>query len=323
MILTITVNPTLDKFYWVDELPLRLEEPEETVLIRSEKSSTSAGGKGINVSVFLASQGVETVAMGFLAGHTGQIALEDLLSRGVTANFLWIPGETRVNVTVLARGREYHPLMIHEAGTPVPPEAVALFLKKFERMVKEAQYVVVGGALAPGLPLDFYKTLVERAWARGVPTIITAGGEALTRALPARPFLVKPDVREELVFAGLPVRNLAEIVQAERQALARGVGACLISYHLTGDILLAPQEGPWLLEADVPVTTFRNLVGADDALIGGLVLRLLAGDELREAARYGMAAAVASAKVEEKLCLDPQAIAQELERVRMQPVEGL
>jgi len=322
MILTVTVNPTLDKFYWVEELPLRLEEPEETVLIRSEKSSTSAGGKGINVAVFLAAQGVETVAMGFLGGHTGQIVLQDLLARGVSGNFLWIPGETRVNVTVLARGKEYHPLLIHEAGTPVPPSAIPLFLKKFERMARDAEYLVLGGALAPGLPVDFYRTLVEKASAYGVPTIVHAGGEAVTRALTARPFLVKPDVREELSFGDMPVRTTEEIIQAARRALELGVGACLVSHRLTGDVLVSPEEGVCFLEADVPVTEFRNLVGSDDALVGGLLGRLLAGDSLCQAARYGMGAAVASAKVEEKLCLDPEAIAREMATVSVRQVEG-
>lgn len=322
MILTVTVNPTLDKFYWVEELPLRLEEPEETVLIRSTRSSTSAGGKGINVSVFLAAHGVETVAMGFLAGHTGQIVMQDLLARDVAANFLWIPGETRVNVTVLAKGREYHPLLIHEGGPTIPREVVPIFLRKYERMLSAAEYVVLAGALAPGLPPDFYRTLVERASSRGVRAVIHAGGDAVTKALPARPFLVKPDVREELLFGGLPVRTAQEVVRAGQEALKQGVQACLVSYRLTGDILLTPQDGMWYLEADVPVSAFKNLVGSDDALMGGLLERLLQGEPLPEAARYGMAAAVAAAKVEEKLCLDRDAIARELPTIRVRPMEA-
>jgi len=314
MILTVTLNPTLDKFYWVDELPLCLDQPEEAILIRSERSLMSAGGKGINVSTFLACHGAETIALGFLAGHTGQIVLQDLLAHGVTANFVWIPGETRTNVTVIARGREYHPLLIHEEGPPVPKEALRIFLRKYERMVRCAEYVVLGGAVPSGCPPDCYRTLVRIARTAGARVVVHAGGEPLVRAIEEGPFLVKPDVRAELQLGDMPVSTAQQIVRAGKKVVGQGVGACLISHHVTGDILVT-GDGVWELEARVPLSTFKNLVGADDALVGGLLVALLRGEELVEAARYGMAAAMASAEVEEKLCLDESAIRRELAHV--------
>ncbi len=321
MILTVTLNPTLDKFYWVDRLPLSLDQPEEEILIRSEKSLMSAGGKGINVSTFLACHGIETAALGFLAGHTGQIILQDLLSHGVTANFVWIPGENRTNVTVIAHGREYHPLLIHEEGPPVSEEAMGIFLRKYERMVRRAEYVVFGGALPPGCPSDCYRTLVQLAQRAGSRAVVHAGGEPLVQAIPEGPFLVKPDVREELALWGMPVSSADEIVRAGKKAVEQGVQACLISHRVTGDILVT-RDGVWELEARVPLATFKNLVGADDALVGGLLAALVRGEGLVEAARHGMAAAVASAGVEEKLCLDVNVVRSELDRVVVRRREG-
>ena len=320
MILTVTLNPTLDKFYWVDALPLSLDQPEEAILIRATKSLTSAGGKGINVSTFLACHGVETTALGILAGHTGQIILQDLLSRGVTANFVWMPGENRTNVTVIAKGREYHPLLIHEEGPPVSEEAMGIFLRKYERMVRRAEYVVLGGSLPPGCSPDCYRTLIQLAHRAGVRVIVHAGGEALVRTIEEGPFLVKPDIREELQLGDLPVGSPEEIVRAGRRVVGQGVEACLISHCVTGDILVT-RDGVWELEARVPLATFKNLVGADDALVGGLLAALVGGEGLVEAARYGMAAAVATAEVEEKLCLDPNAVRRELDHVAVRQRE--
>ncbi len=314
MILTVTLNPTLDKFYWVDALPLSLDQPEEAILIRATRSLTSAGGKGINVSTVLAAHGVETVALGFLAGHTGQIILQDLLSRGVTANFVWMPGENRTNVTVIAKGREYHPLLIHEEGPPVSEEAMGIFLRKYERMVRRAEYVVLGGTVPSGCPPDCYRTLVRIAHTAGARVVVHAGGEPLARTIEEGPFLVKPDVRAELQLGDMPVGTAGEIVRAGKKVVEQGVGACLISHHVTGDILVT-RDGVWEFEARVPLTTFKNLVGADDALVGGLLVALLRGERLVEAARYGMAAAVATAGIEEKLCVDEAAIRRELDHV--------
>ncbi|MBC7092405.1 1-phosphofructokinase family hexose kinase [Candidatus Bipolaricaulota bacterium] len=321
MILTVTLNPTLDKFYWVDHLPLSLERVEEEIVIRALKSSTSAGGKGINVSIFLAAHGVDTVAMGFLAGHTGQIILRDLLSRDVTANFVWIEGESRTNVTILEQGKEYHPVRIHEEGPEVPHPAVDVFLRKYERMLARAGYVVLAGALPPGIPDDFYRTLVQSAKLRGVPTVLHTGGDPLVEAVQEGPYLVKPDVREELRFGDMPLRTEEEIIRAGRRAVECGVKACLISHHVTGDILIT-SDGVWELEAKVPLTTFKNLVGADDALVGGILVELTRGAALLDAVKYGMAAAVATAEVEEKLCLDKAAIERELDHVVIRPKGG-
>ncbi|HIQ00138.1 TPA: 1-phosphofructokinase family hexose kinase [Candidatus Bipolaricaulota bacterium] len=321
MILTVTLNPTLDKFYWVDRLPLSLERVEEEILIRASKSSSSAGGKGINVSVFLACMGVETVAMGFLAGHTGQIILRDVLARGVTANFVWIEGETRTNVTIIERGREYHPVKIHEEGPPVLERAVELFLRKYQRMLKRAEYVVLGGALPPGIPVDFYRELATLAREAGVRTVVHAGGAALKAALEAGPYFVKPDVREEPQVAGLPAKTEQEIIAAGKYALRKGVQACLVSHHVTGDLLIT-REGVWDLEARVPLSKFKNLVGADDALVAGVLYRLAEGDPLLEAVKFGMAAAIASAEIEPKLCLAKPAIEQEMKEVEVVRKEG-
>ncbi len=318
MILTVTPNPALDKFYWLEKLPETLLPTEEGLLIRAQKSLVSAGGKGINVSVFLAAHGLETVAMGFLAGHTGQIILRDLLARGVSANFVWIEGENRTNVALILRGREYHPIHIHDEGPTIPQDAVEMFLRKYERMLRYAEYVVLAGYLAPGLSPDFFRELAKQARARGVKVVVHTGGEVLVRTFPERPFLVKPDVREALSLGDLPLTTKEEILVAGRRVIQEGVEACLISHHLTGDILIS-AEGVWEFEARVPLSAFRNLVGADDALVGGILVGLVQGKDLIESVRYGMAAAVASAEVEEKFCLDQERILAEMARVEVRP----
>ncbi|MGC9530151.1 MAG: 1-phosphofructokinase family hexose kinase [Candidatus Bipolaricaulaceae bacterium] len=321
MILTVTLNPTLDKFYWVDRLPLTLERVEEAILIRATKSGTSAGGKGINVSTFLACMGVETVAMGFLAGHSGQIILRDILARGCTANFVWFEGENRTNVTIIEQGKEYHPVKIHAQGPHIPPRAVESFLRKYARMLRRAEYVVLAGALPPGIPVDFYRQLVQLAKEQGVKAVVHAGRRPLKEAILAGPYVIKPDVREEAEVGDMPVRTEQEIVQAGKAALKHGVQLCLISHHVTGDILITPR-GVWDLEARVPLTKYKNLVGSDDALVAGMLYRLAEGDTELDAVRFGMAAAIASAEVEPKLCLAKPAIEQEMREVEVHCKEG-
>ncbi|MBC7317732.1 1-phosphofructokinase family hexose kinase [Candidatus Bipolaricaulota bacterium] len=317
MILTVTPNPALDKLYWLRSLPEDLGLTEEGSSIRAEKSLTSAGGKGINVSVFLAAHGIETVAMGFLGGHTGQIILRDLLSRGVSTNFVWIEEENRVNVVLIVQGKGYHPIHIHEAGPRVDADALQIFWRKYQRMLSRASYVVLGGALPPGLSPDFYRELARAARERGVPVILHAGGEPMLRAVAEGPFLVKPDVREVACFGDMPMHTEEEVLSAGRKALSLGAHACLVSHHLTGDFLFSP-DGIWKFEAKVSPAAFRNVIGADDALVGGILVGLSQGKDLVEAVKYGMAAAEAAAEVDEKLCLEREKIAEKMELIEVQ-----
>lgn len=69
MIYTVTFNPALDYVVFLDDLKLG-------DVNRSTRESIFYGGKGINVSTILNTLGLETTALGFIAGFTGK-AIED------------------------------------------------------------------------------------------------------------------------------------------------------------------------------------------------------------------------------------------------------
>ncbi|RLE29213.1 hypothetical protein DRJ54_05075 [Candidatus Acetothermia bacterium] len=122
-------------------------------------------------------------------------------------------------------------------------------------------------------------------------------------------------------MAGLPAKSEQEIIQAGQHALDKGVEICLISHDITGDLLIT-RDGVWDLQARVPLSKFKNLVGADDALVGAFLYRLSEGDDVLEAVRFGMAAAIASAEIEPKMCLSKPAIELEMEQVEIVRKEG-
>ncbi|MFO8034432.1 MAG: hexose kinase [Candidatus Bipolaricaulota bacterium] len=314
MIVTVTLNPALDKTYWVDAPHLPLCIGEEDRIMRAHRSLTEPGGKGINVSLLLSRLGMESVAMGFLAGHTGQIILREILAEGVTANFVWIEGETRTNAAFMLPERPAPSLKVHEAGPEVPARAITTFLTKYRHAMRHAEYVVLAGRLPPGLPHDFYRQLVLIAAEHQVKAVLHTGGFPLQKAITAGPYLVKPDIREREFIGDAPVSTEEEIISEGRRALESGAEMFLVSHHITGDILVT-RDGVWELDAGVNLNELRNLVGADDALVGGLLYQLKTGAHLDAALKFGMAAALASSEAEEKLVRSRQAIDAEMERI--------
>ena len=313
MIVTVTLNPAIDKVYWVDSLKI-CQITQEEFLTRATRSSTSAGGKGVNISRFLSAFGMDNVAMGFVGGYTGHVVVRYLQNKGVTTNFVWIHEETRVNVTILESGRDHSPNLINELGPHVSPEELGRFLRKYRRMVKQALWVVLAGSLPPGIDSGIYGELAQIARDAGARVAVSAGGETLTKALGACPYLVKPDTREHQLLEGKPLTSTESIIAAGQHVIACGAEMVIISHDVTGDIAITP-DAVWEIDAKVPTSEFKNLVGADDAFLGGILFRLAQEAPVEESLRFGMAAGIASAESEKKICEDHAKVEAEMAKV--------
>lgn len=71
MIYTLTLNPSLDYVIGVDHF-------QSGIINRTSYEHIYAGGKGINVSTVLKTLGIDSTALGFLAGRTGKMVEEIL-----------------------------------------------------------------------------------------------------------------------------------------------------------------------------------------------------------------------------------------------------
>ena len=316
MIITVTLNPAVDKVYWVEQLRI-CEVTEEEFLTRAVRSATSAGGKGVNMSVFLSNMGMENVAMGFVGGHTGHVIVRDLRDRGVTTNFIWTREETRTNVTVLERGRENVPLFIGEPGGGVTSHEMERFLRRYRRMLPRAEWVVLAGSLPRDVDAGMYLELASMAQDAGAKVVLSAGGDPLLRTFEACPYLVKPDTREHRELMGLDLASRETIVEAGRRIVSCGAKMVIISHQVTGDIAVTP-DGVWEIRSAVATGEFRNLVGADDVFLAGILYRLVQADPVQEALRFGLAAGLASAESDEKVCGDIHRIEAEMEKVTVE-----
>ena len=78
MIYTVTLNPSLDYIVRMDKLTLG-------EINRADYEQIKAGGKGINVSIVLHNLGHDSVALGFVAGFTGDEIRREMHSARWTA----------------------------------------------------------------------------------------------------------------------------------------------------------------------------------------------------------------------------------------------
>ena len=282
MIYTVTFNPSLDYLVWVKDLQMG-----ETN--RSSAEEIYPGGKGINVSIVLHNLGMESVALGFCAGFTGEAIVSGAESLGCKTDFIRLnDGLSRINIKLKADEETE----INGQGPDISPAALDALFEKLDKL-KAGDVLVLAGSIPNTLPADSYERILGRLEGKGVLTGVDATGTLLKNVLHYHPFLIKPNKSELGGLFGVEIRSKDEIAQYARELQKLGARNVLVS--MAG-------EGAWMLtetgeiySCEAPKGKVKNSVGAGDSMVAGFLTGYLRGGNYREAFRMGVATGSASA----------------------------
>ena len=262
MIYTLTFNPAID---YVMRLPV-LREGETN---RAAATAVQFGGKGVNVSLMLAALGVESTALGFVAGFTGAALAAHLGSRGVKTDFIPLPeGLTRINVKLKTPEGDHPETEINASGPAIPADCLEALYDKLDGLTA-GDTLVLAGSIPPSLPRDAYRAIMERLGGRGIRFAVDAEGALLTETLPYHPFLVKPNRAELEGIVGRPLPTEEDLRNAATDLQGRGAQNVLVSLGGDGALLL-DKDGGFHRAAALPVTAV-NTVGAGDSAVAGFL----------------------------------------------------
>lgn len=282
MIYTVTFNPALDYV-------VRLPAFEPGAVNRTESEDIQLGGKGINVSCVLGQLGVQSVALGFVAGFTGEAVEAGLARRGVNADFIRLPeGLTRINVKIKASVETE----INGRGPAIPAEALEELFRKLDRLAA-GDVLVLAGSIPASLPSDIYQRILARLAPKGVLCAVDATGELLVKVLPYKPFLIKPNNHELGEIFGRTLSTDEEIAECARLLQQKGARNVLVS--MAGDGALLLDEGGNVHRLEAFKGKVKNSVGAGDSMVAGFVAGWLEKGDYAWALRLGSACGSATA----------------------------
>ena len=282
MIFTVTFNPSLDYIVRVDEMRLG-------TINRTNYEQLLPGGKGINVSIVLGNFGHPSRALGFSAGVTG-VALEKLLAdAGVDADLVHVKeGFTRINAKVKA----VEETELNGQGPRIASEDVDALFSKLD-VLGQDDTLVISGSVPNTLPSDMYEQVMERLVGHGVRIVVDAERDLLTRVLPYRPFLVKPNNHELGDIFGVTLKTRDEVVPYARRMQEMGAQNVLVSMAGEGGVLVAADGQVY--QSPAAKGTVVNSVGAGDSCVAGFLAGLMETGSYQTAFRMGLAAGSASA----------------------------
>lgn len=280
-IYTITLNPSLDYTVSVDHFRLGYTN-------RTESEYMSVGGKGINVSTVLKNLGYESVALGFAAGFTGEEAVRQVTERGIGNGLIMLEeGLTRINVKLKSvEGTE-----INGQGPEIPEEKFSQLVKRLNELTA-GDVLFLSGSIPVSLPRETYLHMMK-SLREGVLTVVDVAGEALVKALPLHPFLIKPNHHELGEIFGTTFADRASVVPYAKKLQEMGACNVLVSMAGEGAVLLSQDGGVY--EMPAPAGKHVNGVGAGDSMAAGFMAGWLSKQDYQYAFHLGVAAGSASA----------------------------
>lgn len=304
MILTVTLNPCLDKSLFV-----AANRPEET--LRATSVRDLAGGKGVNVSRALRGLGEAMTTLMPLGGHSG--AHVAALAQAEALNPLAVPiaGTTRHALTVLEEptGRTWHYL---EPGPTLSEAEIEGLRTTFRSALGAARLVVISGSVPCSEVVPLIPWMVETARAAGLATIVDTHGPALAVALEARPWMVKPNREELAAVLGIPLTTAEAQWEALSVLEARGIPVTVLSLGAEG--LRARWTGREY-EVVPPRVAEVNALGGGDSLVAGIATAWLGGLGPAQCLQYGTACGAANAATWDPGGVQARAVAELVARV--------
>jgi 1-phosphofructokinase family hexose kinase len=283
LVLTLTINPAIDRTYTVDKLVF-----EDRGYILS--CNDAAGGRGINASQVIHTFGGKTLALLTAGGAVGERMERSLAGMGFPYETVRVAAESRVNMTI----SDEHGLTVklNEKGAPLQPEEVAAVRELVEARLGSARWLMICGSIQPGVPPDFYCGVIEAARRAGVRTLLDTDGDALLHALEAKPSVITPNQAEAERLLGRAILTRAQSLEAATQMHAMGPDMVILSLGSRGAIACS-AEG--IVEARPPRVEALCPIGAGDAMAAAFVWAIENQRTFADALRWGVAAGTATA----------------------------
>jgi 1-phosphofructokinase family hexose kinase len=283
MVLTVTLNPMLDKTIHVSDI-------RKGKIERASAMEMVVGGKGVNVSRQLHRWGQNTVATGFFGGEIGSLLERLLDGEGIPHDFVRIRAMTREGLTFL----DEHQLMtcvFEPAAVPTREEAEQL-VERALGLAERSEWVVCSGSSPGAAADDVFARIISGATSNGVRTILDSYGPVCRAALEAQPTIVKMNREEYEHTLGMKLTGDAPIVTVMEDVIARGSTWAIVTDGARF-VYAASSNDVWRLTP--PGITPVNPTGSGDSMVAGVLYGLKQSWSFDRALQCGVAAGALNA----------------------------
>ncbi|CDQ38449.1 hexose kinase [Virgibacillus salexigens] len=307
MILTVTLNPSVDMQYQLSALQVN-------DVNRAAHVSKTAGGKGLNVTRVIDQLQEQVTATGFLGGRLGEFIVDELSQQQIAHDFVSIQGETRNCIAVLHDGKQTE---ILENGPIITKDESEQFLQKLQNLLGKVTRLTISGSLPKGLTVSFYQQIISLANQQKVPVFLDTKASLLMEIVKgdAKPYLIKPNQQEFAEAMEMTSNSVEAIVDIlSHRTLLSDIPWVVVTLGKDGAVI---KHEAVIYRASIPNIHAKNPVGSGDSVLAGFAVghqRQLSAVELIQ---FGLTMGVLNALQAQTGQIDPEAIPDYLSQIHV------
>lgn len=283
MIYTITLNPALDYIIAIEQIQLN-------EINTSQDEHILPGGKGINVSIILKRLEVDSIALGFISGFTGEEIKRLVETEKIKTDFINLKtGNSRINVKILEEEKE---TAINSKGPAVNNKSIEELYQKLD-IIKKDDILVLSGSTPKGIDESIYEKICEKIKEKNIKIVVDSTKNLLLNTLKYQPFLIKPNHHELGEIFNTEITNKDEALEYAKILQQNGARNVLVSMGSKGSVLL-DENGKTYKKDVIKNKNVINTVGAGDSMVAGFLAGYLKYQNYDEALKLGIASATAT-----------------------------
>lgn len=260
LIVTVTLNPAIDR-------TVALEGLTVDKVNRVKSVRRDAGGKGINVSKTIKALGGHSKALVVLGGENGKWLRSEVARLGIDMEVVQISGETRENIKLVDLLNEKY-TDLNERGPESERDLEEKLIQTIERDICAGDFLILAGSPLPDMDTAIFYRLCKYFKNRGVKVVLDVDGPYLSEAIPAGPYLIKPNQDELSAYKGFPIESEEALISVVSELIKSGVENVAVSRGEDGLLFMDRQ---YLITAKALKVEVKSTVGAGDAVVAALV----------------------------------------------------
>ena len=285
MIITLTINPAIDRNVSVDKLVF---EDRAYILARTE----TAGGRGINASRVLHGFGAKTIALLTSGGSAGERMEKSLASMHFPFEAVHVKSESRINITI--SDKQGLTIKLNEVGAPLDAKELKEIRNLAEARIAKANWLMICGSIPPQVPTHFYCEIIDLAKRHGVKTLVDTDGDALLHSLDSKPTIITPNQLEAERLLGRALITRTHFLEALDRIQKMGSELVILSLGSRGAMGSSPDG---IFEALPPHIDAVSPIGAGDAMAAAFAWSMEKKKSFADSLRWGVAAGTAKARL--------------------------
>lgn len=309
MILTITLNPLLEKVLYFERI-------EKNKVNRAREFKINAGGKGINVSRQLNKLNIENLATGFLGGENGKRLKSILYKEEIKNSFQQISDETREGIVIVENSNFLESYFFPDPI--VKSSEVDSLIDKTKKAILNSEMIIFSGS-SPVFErsedeLRIFCELISFANDNDKFVLLDVYGKNLSEILKFKPEIVHVNLDELQTSLQMLIESDNQIIEALKEFYSLGIKIFIIT---DGEKKFFAMNHGYIYEVHPPEVELKNQTGSGDAFMAGFIYGLHHNLPFEEMLSWASACGAANASMMEVCSAEYNYIQSLIEKVKV------